>query len=360
MDEFQEFFIEDDKLSQESSSLLDRLVRQGRAFGVHVTLGSQTLGGAYSLARTTIAQMAIRIALQCSEADSHLILSEDNAAARLLTRPGEAIYNDANGMVEGNHIFQVVFLTDHQARGTTSRTSTPWRSRRGCCPTPPQLVFEGNLPAVVDRNPLLNEALAEPTWPDDVRAATAWVGDAIAIKDPTNVVFRRQAGSHVLLVGQQDEGRSGSSTRCSSASPASTPTPANPATSPTARSSTSSTARRPTRPTSACSTSSKDVIPHPFQTANYRDFHPLMTEIGEELARRQADDQAEYPSIYLTSSTSAGSATSASRTTTIGFLLPKSSDDEKPKPNQDPHRRPPRRPELTASTSSPGATPWAT
>ena len=112
VDEFQEFFIEDDKLSQESSLLLDRLVRQGRAFGVHVTLGSQTLGGAYSLARTTIAQMAIRIALQCSEADSHLILSEDNAAARLLTRPGEAIYNDANGMVEGNHIFQVVFLTD--------------------------------------------------------------------------------------------------------------------------------------------------------------------------------------------------------------------------------------------------------
>ena len=94
--------------------LLDRLVRQGRAFGIHVLLGSQTLGGAYSLARSTIGQMAVRIALQCSKADAHLILSEENTAARLLTRPGKAIYNDANGVYEGNHPFQVVWLPDDE------------------------------------------------------------------------------------------------------------------------------------------------------------------------------------------------------------------------------------------------------
>src|SRR5439155_17766441 len=51
VDEFQEFFVEDDKITQETALLLDRLVRQGRAFGIHILLGSQTLGGAYSLAR---------------------------------------------------------------------------------------------------------------------------------------------------------------------------------------------------------------------------------------------------------------------------------------------------------------------
>src|ERR1041385_1269207 len=102
VDEFQEFFVEDDKIAQEAGLLLDRLVRQGRAFGMHVVLGSQTLGGAYSIARSTIGQMAVRIALQCSEADSYLIMSEDNSAARLLSRPGEAIYNDSSGMMEGN------------------------------------------------------------------------------------------------------------------------------------------------------------------------------------------------------------------------------------------------------------------
>ena len=114
IDEFQEFFTTDDKISHDSALLLDRLVRQGRAFGIHVLLGSQTLAGAYSLARSTLGQMAVRIALQCSESDAHLILSEDNTAARLLNRPGEAIYNDANGLFEGNHPFQVVWLSDHQ------------------------------------------------------------------------------------------------------------------------------------------------------------------------------------------------------------------------------------------------------
>ena len=58
IDEFQEFFVEDDKIAQEVTLLLDRLVRQGRAFGMHVILGSQTLGGQYSLPKATLGQMA--------------------------------------------------------------------------------------------------------------------------------------------------------------------------------------------------------------------------------------------------------------------------------------------------------------
>ncbi|HSP42797.1 MAG TPA: FtsK/SpoIIIE domain-containing protein, partial [Luteolibacter sp.] len=74
IDEFQEFFTEDDAVAQEASLLLDRVVRQGRAFGIHVILGSQTLGGAYTLARATLGQMVIRVALQCNETDAHLIM----------------------------------------------------------------------------------------------------------------------------------------------------------------------------------------------------------------------------------------------------------------------------------------------
>ncbi len=115
VDEFQELFVEDDKLAQDAGLLLDRLVRQGRAFGIHVLLGSQTLSGAYSLARSTMGQMAVRVALQCSEADAHLILSDErNEAARFLSRPGEAIYNDQNGLLAGNHPFQVVWLPESQ------------------------------------------------------------------------------------------------------------------------------------------------------------------------------------------------------------------------------------------------------
>src|SRR5690606_12294489 len=56
IDEFQEFFVEDDAIAQAASVLFVRIVRQGRAFGIHVLLGSQTLGGAYTLARATLGQ----------------------------------------------------------------------------------------------------------------------------------------------------------------------------------------------------------------------------------------------------------------------------------------------------------------
>ena len=117
IDEFQEFFTEEDRVSQGAAVLLDRIVRQGRAFGIHVLLGSQTLGGAYTLARATIGQMVIRIALQCNEADAYLIMDQDNPAPRLLSRPGEGIYNDAAGSIEGNSPFQAVWLPEEVRDG---------------------------------------------------------------------------------------------------------------------------------------------------------------------------------------------------------------------------------------------------
>ncbi|MCC6428829.1 MAG: AAA family ATPase [Phycisphaerales bacterium] len=198
VDEFQEFFVADDKIAQEASLLLDRLVRQGRAFGIHVILGSQTIGGVYSLARSTIGQMAVRIALQCSEADSYLIMSEDNSAARLLSRPGEAIYNDASGMLEGNSPFQVVWLPDEKREkfldGVRSRTST---SRE------PPIVFEGNVPSDLARNNQLNGLLNGTAKPDST-LPRAWLGEAISIKDPTSVVFKRQSSANLVIVGQHD------------------------------------------------------------------------------------------------------------------------------------------------------------
>src|SRR5207249_903978 len=112
VDEFQEFFTEDDSLSSQAALILDRLVKQGRGFGIHVILGSQSLAGRYMLPRSTMDQIGVRIALQCSEADSRLILSDDNPAARALVRPGHAIYNDKNGLIECNNSFQVAWLPD--------------------------------------------------------------------------------------------------------------------------------------------------------------------------------------------------------------------------------------------------------
>lgn len=200
IDEFQELFVEDDSVAQESALLLDRLVRQGRAFGMHVLLGSQTLGGAYSLARTTMGQMNVRIALQCDEMDSYLILSEENAAARLLERPGEAIYNDAGGKVEGNSPFQIVWLPAAR-RDAALHEVTRLASTRAL-PEPDCIVFEGNVPADPSHNRDLVLHDAPPPKGEPIHLS---LGEPTAIAPPTSADLRRQSGANLLIVGQRPD-----------------------------------------------------------------------------------------------------------------------------------------------------------
>jgi S-DNA-T family DNA segregation ATPase FtsK/SpoIIIE len=204
IDEFQELFVADDKLAQDAALLLDRLVRQGRAFGIHVILGSQSLSGAYSLARSTIGQMAVRIALECSEADAHLILSDENTAARLLTRPGEAIYNDQNGLLTGNHPFQVVWLPDPErvkylAAVRDRAATTDLAEKRD-----PAIVFEGNIPADPRDNADFVAALAHPERTTHHEPAL-WLGAAVRIEPATNITLRRQGGHNLAVIGQHEE-----------------------------------------------------------------------------------------------------------------------------------------------------------
>ena len=208
VDEFQEFFVEEDKLAQEAALLLDRLIRQGRAFGIHVHLGSQTLAGAYTLARSTLGQVGVRIALQCSEADAHLILSEDNQAARLLSRPGEAIYNDANGLVEGNHPFQVVWLPDDRREVYLERVQQLAAQQPARQPLP-QIVFEGTQPADIEKNGTLGELLGSGTWSTQPGEPRVWIGEPLAIQATTSVTFARRGASNLLWLGQNDEAVAG-------------------------------------------------------------------------------------------------------------------------------------------------------
>jgi energy-coupling factor transporter ATP-binding protein EcfA2 len=294
IDEFQELFVEDDHIAQEAALLLDRLVRQGRAFGIHVLLGSQTLGGAYSLARSTIGQMAVRIALQCSEADAHLILSEENTAARLLTRPGEAIYNDANGLFEGNHPFQIVWLSDDERDDYLRRLSDftcRQHLRHPQAGTRPTIVFEGNVPADPGENPTLRDDLAAASWPESCAEPHFWLGSAVAIKGPTSAVFARQAGSNLLLAGHREE---------ASLSVMATGLIGLALQHPPAR------VRfrildgtRPEAPEVGYWNRVIEALPHDAVIGGVREAAEILGEIAAELARRQQEGQDGLPPIYL-------------------------------------------------------------
>ena len=198
-DEYQEFFTHNDNIRTQAELLLDRLTRQGRAFGIHILLGTQTLQGQNSMPKSIMNQIAVRIALQCSEEDSRIVLSHDNPAARLLSRPGEAIYNAANGLVEGNNLFQVALFTDddrtHHLKAIASLAGVNARA---------PIIFEGNEPARPETARALNDLLNQPAPAIKPKAADAWLGEPTAIRPPLRVRLRRQGGSNLLIVSRDE------------------------------------------------------------------------------------------------------------------------------------------------------------
>ena len=75
------------------------------------------------LARATLGQMVIRIALQCNETDAHPIMDDDKPAPRMLTRPGEGIYNDQAGALAANSTFQIVWLPEDERDAVLDRVA---------------------------------------------------------------------------------------------------------------------------------------------------------------------------------------------------------------------------------------------
>jgi hypothetical protein len=315
VDEFQELFVEDDKLAQDAGLLLDRLVRQGRAFGIHVLLGSQTLSGAYSLARSTMGQMAVRVALQCSETDAHLILSDErNEAARFLNRPGEAIYNDQNGLLAGNHPFQVVWLPESQRIDYLRRIEA--KSKAQGRTAKETIVFEGDQAADPARNLQLSEMLEN--GPTGVKGAAqkAWIGAAVAIKEPTYASFGRHAGSNLLMVGAWEESALGVMANAVIALAAQNQgegekgrggeREAGPQADAEGTTSAPTSARfyvldgtRPESPEAGTWERIAAALPSEIHVGGLRETPRYINEIATELARRESANEEDAPAVYL-------------------------------------------------------------
>ena len=290
IDEFQELFVEDDRISQDASVLLDRIVRQGRAFGIHVLLGSQTLGGAYSMARTTMGQMVIRVALQCNETDAYLIMDDSNPAPRMLTRPGEGIYNDSAGALEANSPFQVVWLSDEERDEALQQVTAIAQEKSYSCAAP--IVFEGNSPADVGGNTLLQTLLSA-----DAVVATeskrSWLGSPNSIKGPTEATFHRQSGNNLIIIGQREEAALAMlavSLVCLSAQ--------------SSRNGIRLVVCDGTAPGSSESKflqSIVEVIPQEVELVRNSELPRVMGELGDEMKRRASDEEAATndPPVFL-------------------------------------------------------------
>jgi S-DNA-T family DNA segregation ATPase FtsK/SpoIIIE len=203
VDEFQEFFSQDDAISSQARIVFDRLVRQGRSQGIHIMLGSQTLQGASDLPHSIISQMGVRIALQCTEADARQIMGDQNLVNRQLTRPGEAIYNPESGQVEANKLFQVALFTEQDRDLYLGKIAELAMNSTKTFAAP--IIFEGNEPASIESCLSLQEVAEAEYQAVTSKSILAWLGEPIAIRPPVAAKFRRQGCSNLLVVSRDEQ-----------------------------------------------------------------------------------------------------------------------------------------------------------
>ena len=199
-DEFQVLFARNDKLGLAAADLLESIIRQGRGFGIHVLLGSQSLAGMDALGGHVHQLLPVRILLPASEIDGRRVLGEGNGAGDYLTTAGEGILNSAGGAVQANQPFKGALLpeTDRIERIKIMRAKA---DRAGFTRRP--LVFEGNAMApldALDPRQFREELAASGTAP--VRLRT---GRAMSVGDLGDIPLTREAGSNVMAVVRAGE-----------------------------------------------------------------------------------------------------------------------------------------------------------
>jgi DNA segregation ATPase FtsK/SpoIIIE, S-DNA-T family len=198
IDEFHKLFTTEDSLKREGERLLERVIKEGRAFGIHVVLGSQTIALVGSAFRSLADQIFYRLVLSSSESDSRLLLGENNPDAQLLTRPGEGIMNTKSGLREGNNRFQAAYWDAAERHAILDKLrhhadSEGWSDRA-------PVVFEGSEPQMVESLPLdeFGRSLSN-------KELSILVGSPMSLDGPYRITLDRSPGRNVLLV--DDEGR---------------------------------------------------------------------------------------------------------------------------------------------------------
>ena len=199
VDEFQGLFAGDRHHLAEVEPILTRLLRQGRSFGIHLILATQTLKGIDALQKQEfVSQIVMRVCLACTEDDSRIILSSSNLAGSLLSGPPLAILNPNQGERSANCQVQVP-LADPDVRREQLVKFAAQAARSGFAMT--TRVFDGMqrplLPAARDVQVLNDEGDLE-----------LMLGEHAAFEAlPWRCRLDARAGSNLLLTGRDDQVR---------------------------------------------------------------------------------------------------------------------------------------------------------
>lgn len=203
MDEFQELFSNaNDEIGKQSSIIMERIVRQGAAFGIHMILASQSYSNISGIDRSVFAQMAVRIVLKCSSTDANLLLDEgSNEIDQISTDdPGRAVYNSEAGNKKYNNHFRVAYIAPTQHRGMLKEVSDK-TIRYASASTPTRIL----LSSIEDNHYSIFNQFQNYSLSDCPEVGRLYIGEPMSVSNNMIMDLPRKEHSNLLMVGNDTD-----------------------------------------------------------------------------------------------------------------------------------------------------------
>jgi DNA segregation ATPase FtsK/SpoIIIE, S-DNA-T family len=204
----------DDRLAERAAQLLDVLVRQGPAHGIHLVLATHQAAPLVRQGRRLTDHLRVRVALACGEEESRVLLGGDNGEAALCASAGEGVLATIGGAVAAEASqggpnptrFRTSAFEPHELglilRDLRRRADTEGHAHRR-----PQ-VHEGGAPARLEDSAIRRLVAGGENRPARLRPRL-WLGEPAALGSAVEVTLRREPGANLLVVGREERFGSG-------------------------------------------------------------------------------------------------------------------------------------------------------
>lgn len=203
MDEFHELFSNaNDEFAKKSAVIMERIVRQGRAFGVHLILASQSYSNITGIDRAVFDQMAVRIVLKCSKADANLLLDEGSSEIDQISidDPGRAVYNSEAGNKEYNSHFRVAYIDPSKHRDMLQEISDS--TRKFADPKLPTRILLSN---IEDNNYSIFNQFSTYDAATYKTLGRLYIGEPLSVTNNMAMDLTRSEYSNLLMIGDDTE-----------------------------------------------------------------------------------------------------------------------------------------------------------
>lgn len=203
-DEFQMLFSEEHnrKIANYCGGKLADFISLSRVYGIHFILATQTMSrliSGFSIRKSTINEMYVRIGLKCTESECNSLFGDRNgqtAFAKMGTEKGSAVYTE--DYVQGSPIgFKVAYCNPEMQESILSEIEDRYSLME--CRERTKVFVGDSVPSIIDCTEFIENSQ------DIKKVQPIYLGEPIRIATPVRINLNRMKRSNLLIVGTNQE-----------------------------------------------------------------------------------------------------------------------------------------------------------